>query len=69
MLTEELEHTFINVGEVKLHVVQAGPQDGRPLILLHGFPDFWYGWSQYTKRLRSYHQNQDCIPKTSQKTA
>jgi pimeloyl-ACP methyl ester carboxylesterase len=29
---------------VHLHVVEAGPQDGRPVVLLHGFPEFWYGW-------------------------
>lgn len=27
------------------HVAQAGPQEGRLLILLHGFPEFWYGWN------------------------
>lgn len=29
---------------VNLHVVQAGPADGPLVILLHGFPEFWYGW-------------------------
>jgi pimeloyl-ACP methyl ester carboxylesterase len=29
---------------VNLHVVMAGPQDGPLVILLHGFPEFWYGW-------------------------
>jgi pimeloyl-ACP methyl ester carboxylesterase len=27
-----------------LHVVLAGPAEGRPVVLLHGFPDFWRGW-------------------------
>lgn len=27
-----------------MHVVQAGPADGPLVILLHGFPEFWYGW-------------------------
>ncbi|MVM28934.1 alpha/beta fold hydrolase [Spirosoma sp. HMF4905] len=31
---------------VRLHVVQAGPVDGPLVILLHGFPEFWYGWRQ-----------------------
>jgi pimeloyl-ACP methyl ester carboxylesterase len=29
---------------VHLHAVRSGPRDGRPVILLHGFPEFWYGW-------------------------
>jgi epoxide hydrolase 4 len=39
-----LEKQFIKVGEVTLHVVMAGPKDGEPVILLHGFPEFWYCW-------------------------
>ena len=40
----ELEHSTIETNGVKLHIVQAGPQSGVPVILLHGFPEFWYGW-------------------------
>jgi pimeloyl-ACP methyl ester carboxylesterase len=29
---------------VTLHVARAGPADGPLVILLHGFPEFWYGW-------------------------
>jgi pimeloyl-ACP methyl ester carboxylesterase len=39
------ESSRIDVGEVSLHVVQAGPADGAPVVLLHGFPEFWYAWS------------------------
>src|SRR5687767_13403832 len=40
----ELEHSIIETNGVRLHVVQAGPKSGTPVILLHGFPEFWYGW-------------------------
>jgi pimeloyl-ACP methyl ester carboxylesterase len=39
-----LERRFVDVGEVELHVVLAGPADGPPVVLLHGFPEFWYAW-------------------------
>ncbi len=39
-----LERRFVDVGEVELHVVLAGPIDGPPVVLLHGFPEFWYAW-------------------------
>lgn len=40
----ELESQRVNVGEVTLHVVLAGPPKGEPVVLLHGFPEFWYAW-------------------------
>jgi epoxide hydrolase 4 len=39
----ELEHTYIETNGIRLHVVQAGPKSGIPVVLLHGFPEFWYG--------------------------
>jgi len=40
----ELESRRVDLGNVTLHVVLAGPADGPPVILLHGFPEFWYAW-------------------------
>jgi epoxide hydrolase 4 len=31
------------VNGVDLHLVEASPEDGPLVILLHGFPDFWWG--------------------------
>jgi len=36
--------TTIATNGIHLHVVQTGREDGIPVILLHGFPEFWYGW-------------------------
>ena len=39
-----LQHfSFVN-GDVQLHAIAAGPNDGPVVLLLHGFPEFWYGW-------------------------
>lgn len=43
-MDNELEHTTITTNGINLHVVLAGPKDGTPVILLHGFPEFWRGW-------------------------
>lgn len=40
----ELEHHYVPTNGITLHVVQSGPQDGPLVMLLHGFPEFWYGW-------------------------
>jgi len=40
----DLEHSYIETNGIRLHVVQAGPQSGTPVVLLHGFPEFWYCW-------------------------
>lgn len=39
-----LEHAYVETNGIQLHVVQQGPKDGPLVILLHGFPEFWYGW-------------------------
>jgi pimeloyl-ACP methyl ester carboxylesterase len=39
---EGARHIRIDAGEVKLHAVEAGR--GPLVILLHGFPEFWWSW-------------------------
>jgi len=39
-----LESARVAAGEVTLHVVRAGSVGGAPVVLLHGFPEGWFGW-------------------------
>jgi pimeloyl-ACP methyl ester carboxylesterase len=40
-----VEHRFIDVGEgVTIHVADAGPPNGAPVMLVHGFPQNWWEW-------------------------
>ncbi len=48
------DHATIRTNGVNLHVVQAGPLDGPLVILLHGFPEFWYGWRKQIDYLAAH---------------
>jgi pimeloyl-ACP methyl ester carboxylesterase len=45
------EHSIIETNGVRLHVVMAGDKAGKPVVLLHGFPEFWYGWRHQIQAL------------------
>lgn len=36
------QHQFIQANGILIHYITAG--EGEPVILLHGFPQFWYAW-------------------------
>ncbi len=39
-----VESTYREVNGIQLHVVAAGDPGAPLVVLLHGHPDFWYGW-------------------------
>lgn len=41
-LGDRLRHDYALVAGIRLHYVEAGA--GPLVVLLHGFPDFWYSW-------------------------
>ena len=45
----ETRDGYAEIGDVRLHYVEAG--DGPLVLLLHGFPEFWYGWRQQIEPL------------------
>jgi pimeloyl-ACP methyl ester carboxylesterase len=38
----ELREGYAEVGDLSLHYLEAG--EGPLIVLLHGFPEFWFGW-------------------------
>jgi len=42
-IQKKISFDFAQIGGVKLHYATAGNGD-RLVILLHGFPEFWYSW-------------------------
>jgi pimeloyl-ACP methyl ester carboxylesterase len=40
---------YADLSDVRLHYVEAG--EGPLVVLLHGFPEFWYGWRLQIKAL------------------
>lgn len=41
---EGVEHRFVAAGGLRTHVALAGPEDGAPTVLLHGWPQHWWMW-------------------------
>lgn len=41
---EGVSHVYVNAGGLRMHVAQAGPEDGQPVMLLHGWPQHWWLW-------------------------
>ncbi|MBF2046093.1 MAG: alpha/beta fold hydrolase [Elainella sp. C42_A2020_010] len=42
MTTSQLQHEFIVSNGLRLHYVTQG--EGPLMLMLHGFPEFWYSW-------------------------
>ena len=38
---------------IQLHVAECGPATGEPVLLLHGFPEFWWSWRHQLTALGS----------------
>ncbi len=51
----EFQVKKIEINGISLHTVIAGSKSAKKtLILLHGFPDFWYGWINVIKGLKEH---------------
>ncbi|MGY2287373.1 alpha/beta fold hydrolase [Pseudomonas gingeri] len=45
------EQHVVSVNGIELSVHVAGPLDGKPVWLLHGFPECWYSWRKQVPAL------------------
>ncbi|SDM53960.1 Pimeloyl-ACP methyl ester carboxylesterase [Halogranum gelatinilyticum] len=49
-------HRQTVVNDVRLHYVEAGEEHDETVVLLHGFPEFWYSWHEQIPALADeYH--------------
>jgi pimeloyl-ACP methyl ester carboxylesterase len=39
-----VRHEYLDAGGLRTHVALAGPEDGPPLLLVHGWPQNWWSW-------------------------
>jgi len=53
-LWDEVEHGYAENGEVRIHYATAG--EGPLVVMIHGFPDFWYSWRHQMHGLRGEFQ-------------
>ncbi|NJP08616.1 MAG: alpha/beta hydrolase [Leptolyngbyaceae cyanobacterium RU_5_1] len=51
-LTSEWQHHFVETNRIRLHCVSQG--EGELVLLLHGFPEFWYSWRYQIPVLARY---------------
>ena len=47
----DVEHRFVDARGVRFHVAVAGPQDGEPLLIVHGWPQNWFTWRKVLPQL------------------
>jgi pimeloyl-ACP methyl ester carboxylesterase len=49
LLGSDVREGYAEIGDQRLHYVETG--DGPLIVLLHGFPEFWYGWREQIRPL------------------
>jgi epoxide hydrolase 4 len=50
----DLKHAYADVNGIRMHYVTAG--QGEPVLLLHGFPEYWGVWKKVIANLSKDHQ-------------
>lgn len=47
----EFEHQLLAVNCIQLSLYSCGPADGKPVWMLHGFPECWHSWQHQMRAL------------------
>lgn len=51
-IESKVEHGYAeSAGGVKIHFAALGPKTGPVIVMVHGFPDFWYSWRSQMEAL------------------
>ena len=53
-LDKRVEHGYADSGGVKIHYASLGK--GPLVVMIHGFPDFWYSWRDQMEALSKDYQ-------------
>ena len=46
-----VRHRHVDTNGIRMHVAEAGPDDGPAVVLCHGFPECWYSWRHQLRAL------------------
>ncbi|MEZ5352284.1 MAG: alpha/beta hydrolase [Bryobacteraceae bacterium] len=55
-LETRVEHRYADSAGVKIHYAALGPKDAPLVVMIHGFPDFWYSWRHQMDALSKSHR-------------
>ena len=50
-LESRVTHGYADSAGVKIHYAAIGPENGPLIVMIHGFPDFWYTWRHQMEAL------------------
>lgn len=53
-IEQRVEHVYVDSQGVKLHCAVLG--EGPTVVMVHGFPDFWYGWRHQMEALAPHYR-------------
>src|SRR5574342_412243 len=52
----KVENGYADSNGVKIHYASIGPKSAPLIVMIHGFPDFWYTWRDQMEALSAGYQ-------------